>query len=225
MIRKTPFAPGEYYHLYNRGIRKQNIFRKDRDWLRLLFCLLHFQSPLIFENIGQDLRQFQRWFSLGSGDSSLANVSKSYREKTGEIAIRRTVTLISFALMSNHFHLLVREDKEGGISAYMQRVLNSFTKYFNTKYKESGHLFQGPFQSVHVADNDQLLYTSAYIHRHRREARSPWSSYQDYVSANRWPSLLDPTAVLEQFESPKDYRQWVETSGAKETKRPADFDE
>ena len=71
--------------------------------------------------------------------------------------------------MPNHFHLIVKEVKEGGISAYMQRVLNAYTKYYNAKHDTSGHLFQGPFRAIHIADNDQLLYVSAYIHLNCRE--------------------------------------------------------
>ena len=128
--------------------------------------------------------------------------------------------------MPNHFHLLIQESKEGGVSAYIQRIEIAYTKYFNTKYKRSGYLFQGPFRSVHVNSNRQLLYLSAYIHRNPREMKKwqdkehiyPWSSYQDIVKENRWGELLKYQAITEQFASPEEYKEFVKTSKAKELK-------
>ena len=106
----------------------------------------------------------------------------------------------------------------------MQRVLNAYAKYFNTKYETVGHLFQGPYRAVHIEDNDQLLYTSTYIHRNPRELsgvagrehRYEWSSYQDYLGENRFGKLLDPSLVLDQFDSPQAYREFVDSSVAKD---------
>ena len=136
----------------------------------------------------------------------------------------RSVELVSFALMPNHFHLLLREQSENGISRYMQRVLDAYTKYFNTKYNKSGHLFQGPFQAVYVATNEQLLHLSAYIHRNPTELSAwtakeylyPWSSFQDYCGKNRWPQLLRTDRILEQFSNSDEYKNFVDTSAIKE---------
>lgn len=125
--------------------------------------------------------------------------------------------------MPNHFHLLIRQKADAGIAKYLQRVLNSYTKYFNTKYQRNGHLFQGPYKVVHIANNDQLLYTSAYVHRNpveiknwqNRENQYPWSSYRDYLNTNQWGVLLDQKIIKEQFADGKDYEQWVKSSGAK----------
>ena len=107
----------------------------------------------------------------------------------------------------------------------MQRVLNGYAKYYNTKYEASGHLFQGPYRAVHVRTNEQLLYLSTYIHRNPRELQSwktkevgyPWSSYRDYAGENRWGKLLVPNIVIEQFKtnSQHDYKHFVQTSPAK----------
>jgi len=109
---------------------------------------------------------------------------------------------------------------------YMHRVLNSYTKYFNAKYKRSGHLFQGPYQAVHVEDNEQLLHLSAYIHKNPKELEEInehkdllnyfWSSYQDYGVENRWPEFLKPDIVLGQFKNNEEYIDFVKTSPAKE---------
>ncbi|MDP3762783.1 MAG: transposase [bacterium] len=206
---------GEYYHIYNRGVNKQIIFQKTYDYARMLFFTIFAQSPLALFNISPHIESF-----LKNGNF---NVSDSLTDK---LLRERNVELNSFTLMPNHFHLELREIKEGGIAGYLQRLEISHTKFFNIKYGRSGYLFQGPFQSVHIKTNEQALYLSAYIHRNPRELASwknkedayPWSSYQDYVKRNRWGVFLNPEITLEQFSTPAEYRDFVETSGAKEKK-------
>jgi len=211
--RKTVFSPEEFYHIYNRGMRKQKIFLDDRDRARFLFLILFNQSPNTTKNTSVAITHYMQHRMFNVSEHKLAKILK-----------HRMIELISFILMPNHFHLIVKEVEENGISRYMQKVLNAFTKYSNTKYKESGHLFQGPFQAVHIKNNDQLLYTSAYIHRNcrelnrwkKREISYSWSSYQDYVTENRWGELLKRDVVLDQFKDGDDYRKWVKESAAKE---------
>lgn len=212
-MRKIKIAPGEHYHIYNRGNNKQPIFSDERDWIRFLFLILCLQSPLLFHNMGRQVTYFVK--------HRVFNISEKVLK---EVIANRYVELVSFTLMLNHFHLILRELKERGISQYMQRVLNAYTKYFNTKYEISGHLFQGPFQAVHIENNSQLLYLSAYIHRNPREIREwmnnehtyPWSSYQDYVAKNRWDDLLKKEIISKQFSSKEGYKSFVDKSGAKE---------
>lgn len=131
--------------------------------------------------------------------------------------------LVNFCLMPNHFHLILQESEENGISKYMEKVQKAYAKYFNAKYKKSGHLFQGPYQIVHIKNNEQLLHLSAYVHRNPRELKQwknkeekyLWSSYQDCAAENRWKKLLKPDIVLNQFSTPKEYEDFIETSGTK----------
>lgn len=133
------------------------------------------------------------------------------------------VELVAFCIMPNHFHLIVKELEEGGIATYMQRVLTAYSKYYNTKYEKSGHVFQGPYGAVHIEDDRQLLHLSAYIHRNPREISKwfnkedqyPWSSYRDFIGDNRWGNLLLPDIVLGQFKDKKHYHKFVKTSPAK----------
>lgn len=212
-MRIIPVVSGEYYHILGRGNNKQNIFRDKRDYIRFLFLILYFQSPIIFENIGRMVKHY-----VGH---SVFNISN---DVINDIVKNRYVELIGFALMSNHFHLIVYGVKDNGIPMYMQRVLNSYTKYFNTKYKQSGHLFQGPYKAVHIEDDNQISYLSAYQHRNPNELKGwrnkeieyPWSSYQDYVKENRWGELLKNGIIMSKFENGKDYKDFVQNSGAKE---------
>ena len=204
----------EHYHVLNRGSDKQTIFRDRRDWIRFLFLILHFQSPSInFPQLGRSVSHFVKTQSFDIDDEVLE-----------KIAADRAVELVAFALIPNHFHLILREVKEGGIARYMQRAEGAYAKYFNTKYERVGHLFQGSYKSVHVGDNDQLLYLSAYIHRNPRELKDwkgkefdyPWSSFQDYINGGRWGNLLVSSIIFDQFNGGDDYKKFVGSSGAKD---------
>lgn len=211
-MRTTRFTPGNYYHIYNRGNNKQEVFTHRRDYLRFLFLITHMQASTTLPHITRLLR----------GIEALSDIELEEDIKKS-ITTNKIVELVSFALMPNHFHLLLYETEEKGISRYMQRILNSYSKYFNTKYERSGHLFQGPFGAVHVRTDEQLLYLTAYIHANpvgikeykNRPHEYEWSSYMDYIHNNRWPELLKPGIVLEQFTDGKHYKRFVEDSGAK----------
>jgi putative transposase len=213
-MRKVKIAPGEHYHIYNRGINKQKIFLDESDYTRFLFCLLYFQSGITFNNLGYYVFNFKKNKKFNLSADTLSKIFST-----------RYVELVNFCLMPNHFHLTVFEKNEKGIATYMQRVLNSYTKYFNTKYKRTGHLFQGPYQAVYIEDNEQLLHVSTYIHKNPKEVWGfnnselisyPWSSYQDYVVNNRWDVFLKLDIVLGQFKNKVEYIDFVKTSTAKE---------
>ncbi|MEK7194412.1 MAG: transposase [Patescibacteria group bacterium] len=208
-MRNIVISPGEYYHIFNRGVNKLLIFSDDQDYRRFLFLILYFQSGVVFRNIGR--------LSYLLPDTVQHSVLHTEKVIEG-----RTVELVGFCLMPNHFHLIVKEGREGGIASYMQRVLNAYTKYINEKHKKSGHLFQGPYKAVHVGDNQQLLHLSAYIHRNPREMEKNkdfenyrWSSCQDYIGANRFEGLLVPEIVTGQFSLQSEYQEFVLTSPAK----------
>lgn len=213
MRRKVVFAPGEYYHLMVRGNNKQDIFCNDADRSRFLFLTTHLVAPVELKNISRSAAAF-------AGD-------QSWRVDEDQFSIirnQRYISLIAFAFMPNHAHWLVLENEEGGVSRYMQRVLNAYTKYFNKKHANVGHLFQGPFKAVHIHFNTQLLHVSAYIHKNPselkgmrgREDHYEWSSYRDYLGDRRLDGLLDPSPILGQFNSLERYRHYVRTNPAKE---------
>lgn len=211
-MRNIQISIDEYYHVYNRGAHKKIIFHDVADYARFLFSILYFQSPTGFDQISRYVRRFiqHRVFDIDETDAS-------------QIIGGRYVELVSFCLMQNHFHLILREVQAKGIARYMQRVLNSYTKYYNTKYDTSGHLFQGPYKAVHVVDNEQLVYLSTYIHRNPRELPDwknkeggyEWSSYQDYIGKPRWDKLLSTEMIREQFSTAGEYEKFVRTSPAK----------
>lgn len=216
--RSCKLAPFEYYHLYNRGVNHQQTFFDERDCARFIFLILHKQSPSVSTTqVSYYIPGFFRQHEWSTTDTTIMKIVGT-----------RSIELINFCLMDNHFHLTVRELKEGGISKYMQRIGNAYTKYFNSKYRRKGHLFEAPFKAVHVKNNVQLLHLSAYIHRNPREVRGwrgkektyPWSSLGDCIEKNRWGRLLSPDVILGQFgkgpeNQQRGYKKFVETSTTK----------
>ena len=209
-MRLIRIAPGEHYHIFNRAVNKQIIFHDISDYFRFLFLILYLQSPIIFQQLGRKVKEFVQSRALDRGEED-------------KIIKKRRVELVAFCIMPNHFHLIVKELEEGGITAYMQRGLTAYSKYYNTKYDKSGHVFQGPYKVVHITDNRQLLYLSAYIHRNpreivkwfRKEDQYQWSSYQDFIGENRWGKLILPDIIIGQFKNKAEYKNFVKTSPAK----------
>ena len=207
-MRIVKIAPGEYYHICNRAVNKQTIFHDTGDYFRFLFLILYFQSPMVFQQLGRLVKDF---------------VLSRALDIKGEVVKKRKIELVAFCIMPNHFHLIVKELEEAGIATHMQRVLTAYSKYYNTKYEKSGHVFQGPYRAIHISDDPQLKYLSAYIHRNPRELvgwlnkvdKYQWSSYQDYIGENRWGDLLVPDIVLGQFKNKERYHEFVKMSTAK----------
>ncbi|KKQ78222.1 MAG: hypothetical protein A3A96_00860 [Candidatus Zambryskibacteria bacterium RIFCSPLOWO2_01_FULL_39_39] len=212
-MRLENFATNEHYHVFGRGAKKEKIFIDDKDRARFIFLITHFQSPTKIYNIS--------WYT----ESFIKNGSFSTKkDKVAEILKKRSVKLVAFVLMSNHFHLLIQNMEDAVLSVYMHRILTAYGKYFNAKYNKKGHVFEGPFKAVHTKNNTQLLHLSAYIHKNPKELsdwkdtydKYPYSSYQDYIGSNRWGNFLSPEIILKQFTDQSKYKDFVTESLAKE---------
>jgi putative transposase len=145
MRRNSTFVPGEFYHLYNRGTDKRKIFfnRSDHQRFLALLYLSNSMEPFHFTHLKK--YSHEELFLLPRGN--------------------QIISIGAYCLMPNHFHILAREETEGGISMFMKKLLTGYSMYFNTKYERSGNLFQGRFKSSPVRDDDRYMnYLFAYIH-------------------------------------------------------------
>lgn len=127
----------------------------------------------------------------------------------------KLVEIVAYCLMPNHFHFLLKQCMDTGITEFLRKLTNSYGKYLNMKNKRVGPLFQGRFKSVHVETNEQLLHLSRYIHLNpivsyiTKEIESyPWSSYREYVLNPA--GLCSKSIVLEQFKTSQDYKEFVD---------------
>jgi len=195
MANREKIAVGEYYHIYNRGVDKRSIFKDGFDLERF------FQSLKLFNSV--------------EPIKSLRLVSANANDKNAQ-SDEKLVEIICYCLNPNHFHLLLKEINEGGISEFMKRISGGYTWYFNNRHKRSGALFQGRFKSVHVESNEQLLHISAYVNLNREAHRisgstAVKSSWNEYLNKAH-DFICEKEIILKQFKSLDKYRKFAESS-------------
>jgi len=223
MQRKENFVEGEFYHLYNRGNSKQNIFLDDQDRKRFIKMLylansrkrINFKDDIVKKKI--DAWEFDRGESI--------------------------VSIGAWVLMPNHFHILItipspksdfgqkQKLKKNAISIFMQKVFTSYSKYFNTKYKRTGGLFETNFKSSYIDTDPYLKYIFSYIHLNLTKLIDPtwkengikniekakkflenyeWSSYQDYCGKKRDENkIISKKDFPEYFDNPKIFKKEI----------------
>lgn len=191
--RIIPFVNGEFYHLYNRGLEKKDIFIQSRDYSLFIDTFFYYQ----IQNPKPRFSNYRQ--------SKLFPVDPT----------KKIVDIICYCLMHNHFHLLVKQLKDGGITEFMRRFILSYIKYRNLKYKHQGPLLNGPFKAVRMETDEQLIHVSRYIHLNplvsllvKNLNLYPWSSYKTYVGLDNNPRLAKEE-ILNFFKSPKDYKKFV----------------
>ena len=212
-VRKEIFEINEYYHVSNKSAGREILFVDTKDFARFLYLILHLQSSKNFPHIARAIPFFEK-HGVFNTDEFL----------TKEIIQTRVVELSAFVIMPDHFHLVLKEVKKGGISSYMQRLQNAYAKYWNAKYKKSGHLFRGPFRSLWVNQKTELPHLSPHLPKNPKDVRGfaekelsyPWSSYIDYVGKNRFGRLLSHEIITEEFSGAKEYKKFVEEGKMRE---------
>ena len=199
-MRKIPLKTGEYYHIYNRGVDKRNIFSDQNDFFRFFQSLEEFNTPepigSIFEN------------SFRKKPESLGHpMSKS-----------KLVEFVCYCVNPNHYHFILKQVRDGGIEKFMQKFGNGYTKYFNNKHERSGVLFQGKFKSKHIGSNEYLLHLSSYVNLnnkvHKIALGHPMSksSWKEYLGTKGGDFCSAKEIVLGQFKSSKEYSDFAENS-------------
>ena len=112
--------------------------------------------------------------------------------------------VFAYCLMSNHVHLLVKEQKEP-ISVVIKRLCSGYVLWYNNKYARVGPLFQDRFRSEPVESDRYLLTVTRYIIRNPVKAKianNPskykWVCYHDYIHSSK-NSITDTDYVLSFF--------------------------
>ena len=219
MQRKFDFSIGEFYHIYNRGNNKSTIFTTAADYGRFMFLLFvaNSRDPVRMDSLVRKCRAQGR---------TLRSVMKE---------IERGETLVDigvYCLMPNHFHILIHEKYENGVSLFMQKLLTGYSMYFNKKYERTGSLFEGKFKAEHAGKDEYLKYLFAYIHLNPVKLIEPnwrevgvadmarvkkylkeykYSSYVDYLGEDREEKLiLNKEAFPGYFEEFKDFEDFID---------------
>jgi putative transposase len=211
MERKFIFSLNEFYHIYNRGVEKRRIFVKPTDYERFikLLYLCNGTEPIVTKLVQ----------GLSSDDLFSFNVGN------------KIVDIGAYCLMPNHFHLLLKERVENGISIFMLKLLTGYSMYFNKKYKRTGRLFEGTFKANHLDDDNYLKYIYAYLHlnpiklidskwkergiSHTKKAKDylvnyKYSSYPDYIKISRAEGrILNKKVFPDYFSGKKEFKNFV----------------
>jgi putative transposase len=157
MIRKVIFAPGEWYHCYNRGVDKRILFKSSTDYKRFVMLLYasNGSQPVLLNDFGKT-----------SGGPSFGVVIEKNRGEP-------LVNIGAYALMPNHYHLLLKERAEGGITTFMRKLGTGYAMSFNLKYHRVGTLFSSRFQARHVGSDRYMRRLVNYIHANPAELYEP----------------------------------------------------
>ncbi len=171
------FGPGEYYHVYNRGNGKSGVFLDGQDFG---FFLLRLK-----QNLFPDEKIRNRIQPLPPNSFSL----------------------ISYCLMPNHFHLLLRQNSNIPTTKLLTKVCTSYSMYFNKKYNHVGHVFQDQYKQINIDDDSYLVWLSLYIHQNPKVAGIvnnpvdyPWSSCASFVGTENNP-LCDKEIIATRYSN------------------------
>lgn len=186
--RGLVFSNDGYYHVFNRGIERRSVFLNKREYTRAVDLLTFYQYNTIPV-------RYSRFIELP------AEKQQYYNDEM--VASGKSVQVVAYCLMPNHFHFLLRQSRAKGIATYVSNIQNAYTKYFNTKHERVGPLFQGVFKAVYVETDEQLLHLTRYIHlnpvasslimKEQLDTYS-WSSYPTYLG-EVGNSLIDTVTI------------------------------
>jgi len=213
-INRRDITTGEIFHILNRGVDKRNIFLDDHDYFRFIHNLFEFNDPSPVFNLGYFLNRNQ----------SIDLRSRYVKRR------KLIVEILAFCLMPNHFHLLIRQKEDGGITKFMRKLGIGYAKYFNQKYQRIGALFQGRYKAVPVSRGSHFIHLPYYIHFNPLDLIMPewrmgkiknykkavkflesyrWSSHLDYIGKKNFPSVTQREFLLKIFRGPENYRKEV----------------
>lgn len=195
----SPLVNGSFYHVYNRGVAKRIIFEESENYHRFLETLSYYRFHPTPRKLSTHLR-FNDKLSIDN------NVNK------------QLVKILCFCLMPNHFHLLLQQLEENGISIFIRKVADSFTRYFNTKNDRVGPLFQGKFKAKVVESDEYLLQLSKYIHRNPLKLPL-WTNRLPEYSFSSYPGYLNQKRKVE-FCDIEDISSYFKNYGQSSTKNP-----
>jgi len=207
----------EYYHIYNRTISNISKFKDRGNAERLILTFLIANST-----------------KSGDAFQYLRNNKNASKEKIIKILNKgeKLTDILCYAVMPDHYHLLLKETRKNGIVNFIHRCNTSIAKYLNTKSERKGHIFESRFKSKHIDSNEYLLHLSLYIHLNPldflagKEWREhgiknwndskkylldyPWSSLNSFINDYKNPILSGTEIITEQFNSsPEKYESFL----------------
>ena len=224
--RKEQFDTGKIYHIILRSIDDNKLFKDTDDYYRGIFSIYEFNTVNPVEilkrrSVRLRIKRFLKKIEKSGGGPSSATFES--RDKLVEV--------LTFSLMPNHIHLLLKQIKDGGIVKFMSKLGTGYAGYFNKKYSRKGHVFQNGFLSVPIKTDEQLKTVFAYIHVNAVSLIEPrwkergvrntnkamqfikeykWSSFSDYLGKQNFSSVTDRKFMSETMGGEKACEKFVE---------------
>ncbi|MBI5074980.1 MAG: transposase [Nitrospirae bacterium] len=196
-MKRDHLSTDAFYHVFTKSIAGYCIFRDDQDYARMINLIKYYR-------LEKPPTRFSSYISLQDKELFFSKYC---------LTRDLLVDVISYCIMPTHLHIALQQRKGNGISAFMGNVLNSYTRYFNTRSGRKGPLWQSRFKHVPVESNEQLSHLTRYIHlnpvtEHLCEDPDQWkySSYREYVDETK-----DALCVRDEglFRSRSAYRDFV----------------
>lgn len=184
--------------MFNRGVDKRTIFESQQDLDRF------FESMQTFNCINPSGSIFEQRLIQKGGAAA---------QKDDE----QLVKFVAYCLLPNHFHFILQQVTDGGISEFMKRLSGGYTYYFNLVHKRKGSLFQGKFKALHLDTNEYLQYVSAYVNLNHKQKdqfggpTSKWvkSSWEEYCDSTEESFCTAKNIILDQFTGKNNYEQFA----------------
>lgn len=198
---RIPLANDEYYHILNRGVARQPIFFNKSDYQQAISSFYYYR----FLSIPMSYARYKEQ-TIEERQNILNNLGKT----------QKLVDIVAFVLMPNHFHFLLKQLTKDGISIFLSRFSNSFTRHVNVKHDRVGPLFQGTFKAVHVENDEQLLHLWRYISinpvvshiiKESELFNYHWSSLPEYFSDKQ--SIIFKEPVISHFSNQELLRSFI----------------
>ncbi len=142
-MRKDPLITGQYYHIYNRGVDKRDIFTNKKDLERFVLSVKEFNKKIPIGSLRDKTPDVGR---LGENEDNTPLVS-----------------IVCYCFNPNHFHFILKQETDDGISEFFKRLLGGYTKYFNLTHNRNGALFQGRFKSKLIIEEGYFLRIRPYV--------------------------------------------------------------
>ena len=205
MPRLYTFTNGSIYHVYNRGVRKIKIYNNASDYVRwenLLTWCLNYDYPYTgYINRLNELK------SPVKQNAFQQMIESSYRYK------QPLVEVLAYIEMPNHFHLVIEQMVDNGVSKFMQKLSTAYSMYINRKYDLSGAVFEGSYKTIPVVSDPQINQLLIYVLRNPIKAglatnktilQYKWSAIKEYlhkkerkvISMRRLPDYFSDQAHL-----------------------------
>ncbi|MDH7476299.1 MAG: transposase [Microgenomates group bacterium] len=199
------FYCDEIFHIFNKSIAQFGIFKRASNCRRFISTLDYYNDLNLNKKFSEALRKNQY----------------TYKQNIIYPKSSAIIKIISYCIMPDHYHLLAKLISDYSLSKYISDVENSYSRFFNIKFKRKGPLWQGRFKTVKINTDEQLLHVSRYIHLNPTTAalvKKPedwiFSSYREFITNKKvlekdFPEILIKSAdnYKKFVENQKDYQR------------------